>query len=58
MLVAVAVESRRQVDGFVLDHALVADLDPQSIEEDRWIEGIERPVRPLANPVKDRVGGG
>jgi hypothetical protein len=28
VLVALTIESQSQVDGLVLDHALVADLDP------------------------------
>jgi hypothetical protein len=34
----------------------VADLDSQSVEEDHRIDGIERPILPLANLFKDSVG--
>jgi len=44
MLMALAVERQGEVDGFVLDHALVADLDPQRVEEHDRIDRIQGPV--------------
>ena len=56
MLVTLAIESQGQVDGLVPDHALVADLDSQCIEEDHRIDRIERPVLPLAHLVQHGIG--
>ena len=55
MLLAFAIERQGEVDGLVLDHALVADLHPQSVEENHWVDRVERPVPPLAHLVEDGV---
>jgi hypothetical protein len=46
------------VDGLVADDALVADLDPERIEEDPWIDRLQRPCLPGRNLVENRVGDG
>src|SRR6516162_703945 len=55
-LLAVGIECERHVDGLVLDQALIANLDPQGVEKHHRIDRIERPVLPLPNLVKDRIG--
>jgi hypothetical protein len=56
VLLAVGIERQRNVDGLVPDQALIADLDPQRVEEHHRIDGIERPVLPFPDLVEDRVG--
>ena len=41
---AVGIERERNMDSFVADQAVVADFDPQRVEEDDRVNGIERPV--------------
>jgi len=38
------------------DRSLIADLDPQSIEKHKRIDGIERPVLPFGDLVEDGIG--
>src|SRR5262249_42966442 len=52
-LLAFAVEGERHVDRLVAHQPLVADLDPQRVEENHR---VERPVLPFANLLEDRVG--
>src|SRR3954463_7099035 len=56
VLVAIRIERQRHVNGLVLDQTLVADFDPQRVEEDHWIDRIERPVLPLADLIEHGVG--
>src|SRR5262249_21933921 len=56
VLLAVGIEGQRHVNGFVPDQAFVPDLDPQGIEKDHRIHGIERSVLPLPDLVQDRIG--
>ena len=51
-----AIQGQGQVDGLVPDHALVADLDPERVEEDHRIDRIEWPVLPFPHLVEDGVG--
>jgi hypothetical protein len=53
---AIGIESERDIDRLVLDEALIADLDPQGVQENDRVDGIERPVLPRANLVEDGVG--
>jgi hypothetical protein len=55
VLVTLAIERQGEIDSLVLDHTLVADFDPQSIEEDHRIDRIERPVLPFAHLVEHRI---
>jgi hypothetical protein len=48
LLRAVGQDAERDVDGLVADEALVPDLDPDGVEEDQRINGVERPVLPFA----------
>src|SRR3954469_9219090 len=52
----IRIERQRHVNGLVLDQTLVADFDPQRVEEDHWIDRIERPVLPLADLIEHGVG--
>ncbi len=56
VLLAVWIERQRHIDGLVLDQAFVTDFDPQCVEKHHGIDRIERPVLPLTDLVKDRVG--
>ena len=57
VLVPLAIESQGQVDGLVLDHALVADLDPQRVEEDHGISAASSgPILPFPHLVQDGIG--
>ena len=56
LLLAVRIERQRHVDGLVLDQALVADFDPQSVEKHHRIDRIERPVLPFPDLIKHRIG--
>ena len=55
-LLAIGIESERDIDRLVFDDTFVADFDPQGVEENDRIDGIKRPVLPLANFVQDGVG--
>jgi hypothetical protein len=46
LLLPVAVEGERDIDRFVAHQTLVANLDPQRVEED---DRVERPVLPFPN---------
>src|SRR5271166_7194777 len=50
------IEGKRHIHGLVLDDALVADFDPQSIEENDRIDRIERPVLPVPDFFEDGIG--
>jgi hypothetical protein len=54
-LLAVWIEGQRHIDGLVLDQALIADFDPQSIKKDDRIHPIERPVLPFPYLIKHRI---
>ena len=56
LLGAVGADAERDVDGLVAHRALVADLDPQRVEEDQRVERLERPVLPLGDLVEHGVG--
>jgi hypothetical protein len=49
-------DAERDMDGFVADHALVADLHPDRVEKDERIDRIERPLLPDRHLVEHRVG--
>ncbi len=53
---AIGANAERDVDGFVTDHALVADLHPQGVEEDERIDRVERPLLPDRHLVEHGVG--
>lgn len=44
-LAAVGADAQRKIDRLVLDHAFVADLQPQRVED--RIHGLERALLPL-----------
>ena len=53
---AVGPDAERDVDRLVADHALVADLDPQGVEEDQRVDRLQRPVLPLGDLLQHGVG--
>src|SRR5215471_6081134 len=55
VLIAIRIERERYIDGLVLDQALVADLDPQGIEEHHWVNRVERSVLPVPHLIEDLV---
>lgn len=50
--------TQRQVDGFILDRALVADLQAQRVEIDDRIHRFERALLPLRHFLQHLVGNG
>src|SRR5712692_7098104 len=56
LFLAVAVEGEGNVDRLVAHQPLVADLDPQRIEENHRIDRIERPALPFPNFLENRIG--
>ena len=56
LLGALRQDAERDVDRLVADEALVADLDPNGIEEHQRVADIERPVLPFRHLVQHRVG--
>src|SRR5580704_5431617 len=56
ILLAIGIERERHIDGLVLDQALVANLDAQSVKKHHRIDRVERPVLPFPPLVKDRIG--
>lgn len=56
LLFALAVEGQCDIDGLVAHQPLVADLDPQRVEENHRIHRIERPALPLAYLLEYSVG--
>ncbi len=56
VLVAAGFEAQRDVDGLVLHRALVADFDPERVEEDHGIDRLERAALPVAHLVEHRIG--
>ena len=56
--VAVAVDGdpERQVAGAALHRPVLADLQHQRVEEDHRVDVLQRPLRPRADVVHDRVG--
>ena len=56
LFLAIGIESERDIDRLVFNEALIADLDPQGVEENDRVDGIERPVLPLAHLVQDGIG--
>ena len=58
LLGAVGQDAERDVDRLVADDALVADLDPDGVEEDQRIDRLERPVLPFGDLLQDGVGDG
>ena len=59
LLAAVGSDAERDVDGLVADDALVANLDPQRVEEDQRVDGLQRSDLPggdlLQNSVRHRA---
>src|SRR5205085_8940533 len=53
---AIRPNPERDIDGFVADRTLVADLDPDRVEEDQRVEGFKRPVLPLRHFVEHGIG--
>jgi hypothetical protein len=43
------------IDGLVANEPLVADFDPQRVEEDQGIHGFQRPVLPFGDSFQNRV---
>ena len=56
LLLALAGDRQRQVDRLVPDQSLVADLDPERVEEHNRIDRIQRPPMLLAHLLEHRVG--
>ena len=56
LLLAVRIESQRDIDGLVPDHAFIANLDPQCVEKHHWIDRVERTGLPFPDFVENRVG--
>ena len=56
--VAIAVDgdAQREVAGAALDAASLADLQHQAVEEHDRVDVLQRPLRPRADVVHDRVG--
>ena len=56
--VAVAVDGdpEREVAGAALDRPVLTDLQHQRVEEDHRVDVLQRPLRPGADVVHDRVG--
>jgi len=58
LLVAFAGDRQRDIDRLVPDQPLVADLDPERVEEHHRVDRIERPVLGCASgdpePAKNR----
>jgi hypothetical protein len=57
-LAAIGAHAQRNVDRLGADHALVADLDPDRIEEDERIGGIEQALLPGGNFLDHGIGDG
>jgi hypothetical protein len=55
LLGAIGANAGRDVDGFVADHALVADLHPQGVEEDERTDRVERALLPDRHLVEHGV---
>src|SRR5471030_2232094 len=55
---AVGAHAQRQIYRLVLDRALVANLNPQRVEEYQWIHGLEWPVLPFDDLVHGLAGDG
>jgi hypothetical protein len=55
LLGAVRPHPERHVHGLVADHALVADLHPECIEEYQRVDRLERPVLPARHRLEHRV---
>ena len=56
LLGAVGSDAERNVDRLVADKTLIADFDPQRIEEDQGIDRLKRPRLPGRDLVQNRVG--
>ena len=54
LILAVRIERQCDIDGLVLDHALIANLDPQGVEKHHRIDRVERSGLPLPHFVEDR----
>src|SRR5690606_22952453 len=52
----VGLDAKRQINGFVADHAIAADLDAQRIEENDWIHRFQRTALPGNSLGHDFVG--
>ena len=52
---AVGQHRQRDIDGFIPNKTLVPDLDPDGVEEDDRVAGIQRPVLPFTHFLKDRI---
>ena len=56
LFVALNGEAQRQIDRLVADHPLVADFDPERVENDDRINLVQGPVLPVPNLVHDFIG--
>src|ERR1700722_15419768 len=55
-LVPSGVTPSRDIDGLVANEPLVADFDPQRVEENQRIHRFQRPVLPFGHRLQNRVG--
>ena len=56
VLRSVRCDAEREIDGLVADQALVADLDPDGVEENQRIARFQRPVLPFGDRLQHRIG--
>ena len=56
LFAAIGADTQRNVDRLIADHALVADLDPDRVEENERVDRIERPLLPGGHFVEHRIG--
>ena len=54
-MVPCGVTAQRDINGLVANEPLVADFDPQRVEEDQGIHGFQRPVLPFGDSFQNRV---
>jgi hypothetical protein len=55
LLGPVRADAKGDVHGLVADRALVADLDPEGVQEDQRVDRLERTVLPFGDLVEDRI---
>jgi len=53
---ALDVKGERDIDGFVADQTFVANLDPQRVKENHWVDRIERPALPFPHLLEHGIG--
>ncbi len=56
LLGAVRADAKGNIDGFIPNGALVADLDPERVEEHQRVQRLERAVLPFGHFIEDGVG--